>query len=70
MAVYTKLSDQNLKSFLQKYNLGNLLNYKGIMEGIENTNYLIETDKWVVFPHELMGLTKNEIKEKNINIEL
>jgi len=45
MAVYTKLSDQNLKSFLQKYNLGNLLNYKGIMEGIENTNYLIETDK-------------------------
>ena len=32
--------------------------------------YLYETDKWVVFPHELMGLTKKEISNKNINIEL
>ncbi len=45
MAVYTKLSEANLKSFFSKYNLGKLLNFKGIKDGIENTNYFIETEK-------------------------
>jgi len=45
MAIYTKLSENNLKEFFLKYNLGKLLNYKGIQEGIENTNYFIQTDK-------------------------
>ena len=45
MAIYTKLSENDLKKFFLKYNLGNLLNYKGIKEGIENTNYFIRTDK-------------------------
>ena len=44
MAIYTKLSENNLKEFFLKYNLGKLLNYKGIKEGIENTNYFIQTD--------------------------
>ena len=45
MAVYTKLSEKNLSDFFSKYNLGKLLNYEGIKEGIENTNYLVKTDK-------------------------
>jgi len=45
MAIYTKLSENNLKEFFLKYNLGKLLNYKGIQEGIENTNYFIQADK-------------------------
>jgi len=45
MAIYTKLSENNLKDFFLKYNLGKLINYKGIQEGIENTNYFIQTDK-------------------------
>ena len=45
MAIYTKLSENNLKEFFLKYRLGKLLNYKGIQEGIENTNYFIQTDK-------------------------
>ena len=45
MAIYTKLSENNLKDFFLKYNLGKLINYKGIHEGIENTNYFIQTDK-------------------------
>ena len=44
MAVYTKLSKNDLNVFFSKYNLGKVLNYKGIKEGIENTNYLIQTD--------------------------
>ena len=45
MAVYTKLSDKNLKDFFLKYDLGQVLKYEGIQEGIENTNYLIKTNK-------------------------
>jgi len=45
VAVYTKLSEKSLKEFLQKYDKGQLVNYKGIQEGIENTNYRIETEK-------------------------
>ena len=45
MAVYTKLSENELKKFFSKYNLGKLLNYKEIKEGIENTNYYIQTEK-------------------------
>tara|TARA_Y100000590_G_scaffold101972_1_gene115812 strand:- start:1865 stop:2833 length:969 start_codon:yes stop_codon:yes gene_type:complete len=45
MAVYTKLTKDNLKEFFSKYSLGDLINYKEIKEGIENTNYFIETKK-------------------------
>ena len=45
MAVYTKLSSKELKEFFSKYSLGKLLNYKEIKEGIENTNYFIQTEK-------------------------
>ena len=45
MAVYTKLSEEILKDFFLKYNLGKLLNHKEIKEGIENTNYFIQTEK-------------------------
>ena len=45
MAVYTKISEIELKQFFSKYDLGKLLNYKEIKEGIENTNYFIHTEK-------------------------
>ena len=45
MAVYTKLSEENLKDILSNYNLGKLNNFKGIEEGIENTNYFLSVDK-------------------------
>ena len=34
MAVYTKLSENKLKEFFLKYNLGKILDYKEIKEGI------------------------------------
>ena len=34
MAIYTKLTEKNLKEFFLKYNLGELVNYQGIEEGI------------------------------------
>ena len=45
MAIYTKLDKEKINSILLNYNLGNLSKFEGIKEGIENTNYSIETDK-------------------------
>jgi homoserine kinase type II len=45
MAVYTEVPDDELAQFVASYGLGALLSYKGIAEGVENTNYLIHTEK-------------------------
>ena len=42
MAVYTEVSDEDLARFIASYGLGDLLSYKGIAEGVENTNYLVQ----------------------------
>ena len=49
MAVYTEVSDDDLAEFIASYNLGALLSYKGIAEGVENTNYLVHTGKGPYF---------------------
>src|SRR5579871_4234484 len=41
MAVYTPLTKQEIEAFLARYDVGELSSFKGIAEGIENTNYLI-----------------------------
>ncbi len=43
MAVYTELADEELTALLAQYDLGQALSLKGIAEGVENTNYLLET---------------------------
>jgi len=45
MAVYTEVSDDELASFIASYGLGELLSFKGIAEGVENTNYIVHTTK-------------------------
>jgi len=44
MAVYTDVTAEDLTCFLADYNLGALLSYKGIAEGVENSNFLVHTD--------------------------
>lgn len=44
MAVYTEVSDEALEAFLIRYNIGSLVSFKGIAEGVENSNYLLRTD--------------------------
>jgi homoserine kinase type II len=41
MAVYTDISEGELARFLKDYEIGDLLSYKGIAEGVENSNFLI-----------------------------
>ncbi|MEA2760400.1 MAG: homoserine kinase type [Methylobacteriaceae bacterium] len=43
MAVYTEVSDEELVAFLATYDLGHVLSFKGIAEGVENSNYLLHT---------------------------
>ncbi len=45
MAVYTEVGDEDLERFVGEYDLGAVLSCKGIAEGVENTNYLIQTDR-------------------------
>jgi len=45
MAVYTEVSDVELSAFVAHFSIGNLLSYKGIAEGVENSNYIIQTDQ-------------------------
>lgn len=45
MAVYTIVDDTDLANFLAAYDLGNVLSFAGIAEGVENSNYLLRTDR-------------------------
>ena len=44
MAVYTEVSDEELAAFLAAYDLGQVLACKGIAEGVENSNYFLQTE--------------------------
>jgi len=45
MAVYTEVSDEALNAFLASYDLGETVSFKGIAEGVENSNFLLRTTK-------------------------
>lgn len=45
MAVYTDVAAEDLAAFLGAYDLGDLLAYKGIAEGVENSNFLLHTSR-------------------------
>jgi len=62
MAVYTKLSENELKNFFLKYNLGKVLKYSEIKEGIENTNYFIKTEKGKF----ILTLYEKRVEEKDL----
>ena len=45
MAVYTEVSFEELERLLQRYDIGEPLSFKGIAEGIENSNFYLQTDR-------------------------
>ena len=45
MAVYTRVPAESLTRFLKRYDVGRALSAKGIAEGVENSNYMVETTR-------------------------
>ena len=44
MAVYTEVSDDELERYIARYDIGRVLSFKGIAEGVENSNFLLKTE--------------------------
>ena len=45
MAVYTNLNEGQIIDFLELYDIGDLISFSGITEGIENSNFYLNTTK-------------------------
>ena len=50
MAVYTDITDEELGALLADFDLGAPLAFKGIAEGVENSNFLLETETGPLHP--------------------
>ena len=62
MAVYTLIDEDLLNSFLKNYKIGDLINFEGIEEGIENSNYRITTTKGKY----ILTIFEKRVKEKDL----
>jgi len=67
LAYYTKINKLEFKKYLKNYSFGDLYYFKGINEGIENTNYFFKTkyNKCVLTIYE--NKITERIKEKNLS---
>jgi homoserine kinase type II len=45
VAVYTEVADDDVSAFVGLYDIGEVLSFKGIAEGVENSNYLLQTTR-------------------------
>ena len=54
MAVYTSVSADEISNFIADYDVGEVVSFKGIAEGVENSNYLLSTtkDKYILTLYE------------------
>ena len=62
MAVYTDVSTDDLARYLARYDIGDLLSYKGIAEGVENSNFLVHTTKGYF----ILTLYEKRVAEKDL----
>src|SRR6266568_313338 len=62
MAVYTDVAAEDLSRFLAGYDIGALLSYKGIAEGVENSNFLVHTAQG----HYILTLYERRVAERDL----
>jgi homoserine kinase type II len=62
MAVYTEVPDEALVTFLTGYDLGRVRSFKGIAEGVENSNYLLHADAGQF----ILTLYEKRVKESDL----
>ena len=62
MAVFTKVSKEDIENFIKNYSIGNLISFEGIVEGIENTNYKITTSNH----HYILTIFEKRVNPKEL----
>ena len=62
MAVYTDVTAEDLGRFLAGYDIGELRSYKGIAEGVENSNFLVHTGRG----HYILTLYERRVAERDL----
>ena len=62
MAVYTQLNKENIKEILLNYSIGQLKEFKGIEDGIENTNYFLRIDS----KKYILTIYEKRVKKKDL----
>jgi homoserine kinase type II len=62
MAVFTKVSKEDIENFIKNYSIGNLISFEGIVEGIENTNYKITTNNH----HYILTIFEKRVNPKEL----
>ena len=62
MAVYTDVAAEDLGKFLAGYDIGALFSYKGIAEGVENSNFLVHTAQG----HYILTLYERRVAERDL----
>jgi homoserine kinase type II len=62
MAVYTEVADEELDAFIASYGIGALTSCKGIAEGVENSNYLVQTEAG----HYILTLYEKRVAPKDL----
>lgn len=62
MAVYTDVSDADLTAFMSAFDLGQVLSFKGIAEGVENSNFYLRTEQGSFF----LTLYEKRVREEDL----
>src|SRR6185295_2096291 len=62
MAVYTDVSFEELEAFLANYDVGVPRSFKGIAEGVENSNFYLQTDRDAYF----LTLYEKRVREEDL----
>tara|TARA_B110001450_G_C17655310_1_gene494924 strand:+ start:310 stop:1278 length:969 start_codon:yes stop_codon:yes gene_type:complete len=62
MAVYTKINNEDVLKLSKNFNLGKIIQFQGIKQGIENTNYLLKTNSQKY----ILTIFEKRVKKKDV----
>jgi len=66
MAVYTHVSAEAMAALLERYDVGSLISAKGIAEGVENSNFLIDTSGGAAGARFILTLYEKRVEEADL----
>lgn len=66
MAVYTHLASHEIEAMLEAYDLGELTSALGIAEGVENSNYLLVTERGGVETKYILTIFEKRVQKEDL----